>query len=511
MVHRPSRFDRRSTATKLLVLLSLALFPLGLALAWTARTSLQDVRVALIDSAQEEGQVAAQVADSLIARNAIALRIAANAAMRTDPASPCDAIAKSLALTPSVANRFAVRDSSAKLICTHGNFSISSNVEPVAPGAIRAWVFPAGHSILYRVGVNGGMATGELADVEFARAIRESGKQVRAMSIRDDQLTLPLIPPARDSPESTRLTQYPIAGGQLTAVVRTRLGESPYKDRLAMFLPLLMWVVAALLSWVLVRRLFLIPLARLERAVTDYQPSEGPLVLPERLGAAGEIRSLGRAFERAVDRLESSDQQKAEALHGQRRLVREVHHRVKNNLQVIASLLNIHGRSATTPESRAAYAAIGRRVDALSVVHRNHFAEVEESRGIALRPLLTELGQILRASAPDTAAGTSIQLDADSVHTTQDAAVAVAFFVTELIEFAMLQGTAQPIEIELRRTSELAASLTVSSDALVTDSEEPTIERQQFERVITGLARQLRSTLEQKLGRLSVTLPVFPD
>ncbi|HEV2044222.1 MAG TPA: histidine kinase dimerization/phosphoacceptor domain -containing protein, partial [Sphingomicrobium sp.] len=193
------------------------------------------------------------------------------------------------------------------------------------------------------------------------------------------------------------------------------------------------------------------------------------------------------------------------------RLVREVHHRVKNNLQVIASLLNIHGRSATTPESRAAYAAIGRRVDALSVVHRNHFAEVEESRGIALRPLLTELGQILRASAPDTAAGTSIQLDADSVHTTQDAAVAVAFFVTELIEFAMLQGTALPIEIELRRTSELAASLTVSSDALVPDGEEPTIERQQFERVISGLARQLRSPLEQKLGRLSVTLPVFPD
>ena len=34
---------------------------------------------------------------------------------------------------------------------------------------------------------------------------------------------------------------------------------------------------------------------------------------------------------------------------------------------------------------------IGRRVDALSVVHRHHYAEMEENRGIALRPLLTEL------------------------------------------------------------------------------------------------------------------------
>ena len=89
--------------------------------------------------------------------------------------------------------------------------------------------------------------------------------------------------------------------------------------------------------------------------------------------------------------------------------------------------------------------------------------------------------------------------------------MAVAFFVTELIEFAMLQGTSQPIELELRRTSELAASLTVSSDALVADSEERSIERIQFERVVGGLARQLRSPLEQKLGRLSVNLPIFPD
>ncbi len=494
----------------MLVLLSLALFPLGLALAWTARVSIDDAYRVVLDNSNEDGKVAARMIDGLIARNALALRIAANAGMRTDPQNPCVAIAQSLALTPAVATRFAVRGDNGELLCVHGPFVAGTNTEIVAPGAMQAWIHLAGRSVQYRVGVNGGMATGELTAAELDRVVVNSGPATVAVSIRDEAESL-AIRATPDRLSSTRLANYPIAGGQLTAMVRTRLAEPGLIDRLAMFLPLVMWGAAALLSWFLVRRLLLLPLARLERAVADYQPGEGSLVLPERLGAAGEIRSLGSAFERAVDRLESSDQQKAEALQGQRRLVREVHHRVKNNLQVIASLLNIHGRSATTPESRAAYAAIGRRVDALSVVHRNHFAEVEESRGIALRPLLTELGQILRASAPDTAAAASIQLDADSVHTTQDAAVAVAFFVTELIEFAMLQGTAQPIEIELRRTSELAANLTVSSDALVPDSEEPTIERQQFERVITGLARQLRSPLEQKLGRLSVTLPVFPD
>ena len=278
-----------------------------------------------------------------------------------------------------------------------------------------------------------------------------------------------------------------------------------------MLLPLLMWVAAALLSWWLVRRSLIQPLGRLQRAVMTYQPGDGDLEIPERLGPATEIRELGSAFVRSVERIEVSERQMAEALEGQRRLVREVHHRVKNNLQVVASLLNIHGRSATSGEARAAYAAIGRRVDALSVVHRNHFAEVEDSRGIALRPLLVELAATLRASAPDDARAVPMQLDVDPLFTTQDAAVATAFFVTEVVEYAMLHQPGEPIEIELRRVSELAARLTISSNALMKADGDEGNERDQFGRIIGGLARQLRSPLDEKIGRLSVDIPVFPE
>ena len=87
---------------------------------------------------------------------------------------------------------------------------------------------------------------------------------------------------------------------------------------------------------------------------------------------------------------------------------------MKNNLQVVASLLNIHGRSAGTPEAQAAYAGISRRVGALSIVHRNHFAEMEENRGISLRPLVTELAAELRASTPESARGLAIELEIDT-------------------------------------------------------------------------------------------------
>ncbi len=127
-----------------------------------------------------------------------------------------------------------------------------------------------------------------------------------------------------------------------------------------------------------------------------------------------------------------------------------------------------------------------------------------------MRPLLVELGATLRASAPDDARATSIQLDIDPLYTTQDAAVATAFFVTEVVEFAMLRRPGEAVEIELRRVSELAARLTISSNALMLE-EEGEDELEQFRRVVGGLARQLRSPLDEKIGRLSVDIPVFPE
>ena len=73
----------------------------------------------------------------------------------------------------------------------------------------------------------------------------------------------------------------------------------------------------------------------------------------------------------------------------------------------------------------------------------------------------------------------------------------------------MLRKPEDPVEISVRRTSDLTARMTLASPVLVPDSEGDR-EKIQFERIIAGLAKQLRSTLDRKLGRYSVDLPVFP-
>jgi two-component sensor histidine kinase len=325
----------------------------------------------------------------------------------------------------------------------------------------------------------------------------------------DDSRSLTIIDSYRPDAATAEQFEWPIAGDSLVAQFGVVMERVTTLDRLVLLLPVLMWIAAALLTWLLVSRLLAWPLRRLERAVIAYRPGEANFHLPGRLGPSTEIASLGDAFARTIAQVDQSERESTAALEGQRRLVREVHHRVKNNLQVIASLLNIHSRTADAPGASAAYAGISRRVGALSIVHRNHFAEMEENRGIALRPLLSELAAELRANAPESAIGMIIDIDLDTVHTTQDVAVAVAFLVTEIVEFAMFNAPKDPIEISIRRTSELTGRLSISSQVLNPD-EAGNKEKDQFERIIAGLAKQLRSPLERKLGRYSVDLPVFP-
>ncbi|MFL6736034.1 MAG: sensor histidine kinase [Sphingomonas sp.] len=501
------RFARLPTAAKLLIILTAALLPIGIALVWLGESGIRQANDALKGRAEDQSRAAAESMEGLLARDALALRIAGNGALAGGAGDACARAQRSLTIAPGVAQSFELESGDSKPICAAGTVGDMGSLPLVAPGSVVLRIAPGLNGVAIRVGVIGGMATA-FVPVEVIRiAAIDAPGDVDSIVLHDNTRDLRILGPTAKE-RRLRLSEWSVGNGALQARIGVPDRRITTYDRLVLLLPVVMWIAAALITWLLVSRLLIRPLNRLERAVINYEPGVA-LDLPRKLGPSEEIQGLRDAFARAVARVEESDVEMSNALEGQRRLVREVHHRVKNNLQVVASLLNIHGRSANTPDARAAYAGISRRVGALSIVHRNHFAEMEENRGIAMRPLITELAAELRAGAPDVARALRIDLELDSVNTTQDVAVAVAFLVTEIVEFAMLHCPSDPIEISLRRTSELTAQLLLTSKVLVPD-DEATGEKVQFERIVAGLAKQLRSTLERKLGRYGVDLPVFP-
>ena len=503
-------FSALPTTAKLLLILSAALLPIGAGLVWVASQSIRDANGVLRVQADEQARLAARGVESLIARNALALRIAANGRVDGDP-NACSAISRSLTVTPAVAQRFELESVDGDRLCEIGEVPDTAALPLVAPGDVALRISPNNDALTFRLGVSGGMATGSLSREELRQAALDAAPDIDALVLREGASELPIIVPTALDFDNKNIanTRVLIAGNRIEADIGNNFPMITTGERLILLLPFLMWIVAALLTWFLVSRLLIRPLRQLQRSVVSYEPGGEDFILPRKLGPATEIQELRDAFQRAFTRVDESERDMAGALEGQRRLVREVHHRVKNNLQVIASLINIHGRSAESPHARAAYGSISRRVGALSIVHRNHFAEMEENRGISLRPLVSELAAELRATAPEESRGLRIDLDLEGANTTQDVAVSVAFLITEIVEFAMLRTPEDPVEISLRRTSELTARLTMNSKVLNPDDQGDR-EKVQFERIIAGLAKQLRSSLERKLGRYSVDLPVFP-
>eukprot|EP00456_Euglypha_rotunda_P050746 TRINITY_DN40879_c0_g2_i2.p2 TRINITY_DN40879_c0_g2~~TRINITY_DN40879_c0_g2_i2.p2 ORF type:complete len:169 (+),score=51.57 TRINITY_DN40879_c0_g2_i2:113-619(+) len=160
-----------------------------------------------------------------------------------------------------------------------------------------------------------------------------------------------------------------------------------------------MWFAAAAIGWFVVNRLLIRPLVLLRRVVAAYQPGEVLEPMQRVRTPAQEIVALGETFREISEDVATHEAEMAEGLDTQRKLTREVHHRVKNNLQIIASLISLHARSAHEAVAIEAYASIQRRVDALSVVHRNHFAELEENRGVGVRPL--KIGRAVQQECRD--------------------------------------------------------------------------------------------------------------
>jgi hypothetical protein len=88
MATAAERFARLSTPAKLLLILTAALLPIGFGLGWVAYQGIHEANAALQAQSNDKARTAARAIESLVARNALALRIASNGRMDgPDPAN----------------------------------------------------------------------------------------------------------------------------------------------------------------------------------------------------------------------------------------------------------------------------------------------------------------------------------------------------------------------------------------------------------------------------------------
>ncbi|ONF96228.1 sensor histidine kinase [Sphingomonas jeddahensis] len=511
----PTFMMRWPTGAKLLVILSIALLPLAIIAVFATLRITQiadtEARAGLRVASAESGRA---IAIELIG-DMTALRAAVDA-LESDPhdAPSCARVQGVFAQQAFNGARFAVFGARGRLLCG-SSFPGAQKVASLArDSAVAATIDPDEGLLLGAASASQRVTAAAFFPTEFlAELSRPSSftpSYAATLSQGDDQLVLQPMPrEAAFERREGNVTDLGIGGLKLAMEVRTAPITSPLV--IALLLPLVMWAAAAGIAWFVVDRLLIRPLRRLRANVAAFTPGEEPDPTSIRMLPAQELRELGETFRALTRTVAIHEAGLAEGLVRQTKLTREVHHRVKNNLQVISSLINFHARGAKSPEAAQAYASIQRRVDALAVVHRNHFAEMEENRGLGLRSMLGELASNIRATAAE---GTQlgIQLDIDLYLVSQDVAVAVAFLVTELIELAVTCDPAAQLRVSVKEASTTdRATLRVSSRALIEGVELREGLATRFGRVIEGLSRQLRAPLHHDplTGAYEITIAVL--
>lgn len=511
-----AKLARLPTGAKMLLILSLGLLPLGIIALLASTQNIRENSQRRAEETQARLEIKAQRLNSAIERSALTIG-AASAALAAAPtrSATCSATLERLEGAQSIPGRYALFAGSGTARCATPGFTPPPEMLEPKGRRLRIEISPDGEALRFAFFNEVGQPEGvgeftrlALAELSYipgttpAFDLELSGGD-RRMMLRNQYQAGPLMHTVQRS--------MPVADNRLQLSIALSARPVSATEFLIMITPLLMWIFAAVIGWLIINRLLLRPLVRMQRAVAAYRPGDRGLALPKFWTPVREIGELGAAFDRVTRTVAQHEADLEAAVERQTRLVREVHHRVKNNLQVVASLLNLHSRGSKNEDVAAAYASIQRRVDALAVVHRNHYAELEENRGVSLRSLISELAANLRGTAPAAAAKMAVRLDVEPYYVNQDVAVAVAFLITEIIEFAMLCG-ARPVTITLGGDSERTATaqLTIESESLMKDVECEEQLSERFERIVTGLSRQLRSKIErdEEAGRYAIDIAV---
>lgn len=151
-------------------------------------------------------------------------------------------------------------------------------------------------------------------------------------------------------------------------------------------------------------------------------------------GAPGEVRAAGNDLYAMAGAIRARDADLSTSLETQKQLTREIHHRVKNNLQIITSLLTLQAGRLHDPNAREALAQTRARVSALGLIYRllyDHGSNPERGE-VALDSLIGELCSQLRAGHPSQA-GVTLHCSAVKHAISIDQAVPLTLFVVEAV------------------------------------------------------------------------------
>jgi two-component sensor histidine kinase len=309
----------------------------------------------------------------------------------------------------------------------------------------------------------------------------------------------------------------PIAPGRAYAlgtwVTRTSAFGAPPALPTTPAFPLLMWLVSMIVALVSIHQLVIRPIDDLGRRMRGFADGRRILQPGSLRNAPGEIAEIGQTFETMARKIIRDEADLENTLFEREVLLKEVHHRVKNNLQLMSSILNMQVRKVESPEARQSLRDVQERLQSLAAIHRGLYQTPALSQ-VQFDELLAELVGQLVTLAPERLGGTVPKLDLADVRLVPDQAAPLAMITAEMLTNALkyVDGDAEGrrfIVVRMTREprpegDEVVLSVTNSAPPGATDARPDGLGK----RLMTVLSQQLQGEIETEAGLDSYTVRI---
>jgi two-component sensor histidine kinase len=282
-----------------------------------------------------------------------------------------------------------------------------------------------------------------------------------------------------------------------------------------LLLPVLMLTLASMAIWIATDRQvsrWVAYLGRMAMAYARGHYSIRPAALEE---APAEFRQLGETFSGMAAAVQDRDRRLREAIAVKTTLIKETHHRVKNNLQIVMSLLSLQATELRDPAARDALKQAQVRVNALALVHRI-LHEVEDQSSVDLKRLLQDLGQQIHEGFGGDRRDVRLEFDVVAREASSDLAVPLTLFTVEALTNSFKHayppgGPGGAISVTLRPAEAGQLELAIADEGV--GMAEGSAARGVGSRLTEAFANQIGGTLSWSRRRGGGTLVslLFPD
>ena len=262
--------------------------------------------------------------------------------------------------------------------------------------------------------------------------------------------------------------------------------------------PLIAFLATLAAVWVAADRVIVRWLHYVERVAAIYAKGRFTVRPVQADKAPSEIRELAETLEAMAEMIVARDASLHESLAQKDALMREIHHRVKNNLQVITSLLSLQQRAMTDPSAREAMSDTRQRITAMALIYRALY-QGPDLRRVELRGFLEELIAQLISSEHHEAGALRTELHADDLEIHPDKLAPLALFAVEAISNAQKHafvGRGGTLRVAFKVSGE-EAQLEIADDG-------PGSPEQQL---TSGVGRTLMNAFARQLHGHAETIP----